>query len=72
MQREIDQAAGVLEEMGAASVAAEARLWGGEWLLGQGRHSEASMQLEGSRAFWRAVGAREYLIRSEALLAAAS
>jgi class 3 adenylate cyclase/tetratricopeptide (TPR) repeat protein len=72
MQRKSDDAAGTLEEMGAASIAAEARLWGGEWLVEQGRYSEASAQLERSSSFWRSVGARAYLQRSEALLAAAS
>jgi hypothetical protein len=72
MQREIDEAAGTLEEIGAACVAAEVRLWGGEWLVEQGRHSEASVQLERSRSFWRSVGAHGYVQRSEALLAAAS
>jgi class 3 adenylate cyclase/tetratricopeptide (TPR) repeat protein len=72
MQRQIDEAARALEEIGAVSIAAEARLWGGEWLVEQGRHSEASVQLERSRSFWRSVGARAYLKRSEALLAAAS
>jgi hypothetical protein len=72
MQHEIDEAAGTLDKMGAASVAAEARLWGGEWLVAHGRHSEASVQLERSRSFWRSVGAGGYLKRSEALLAAAS
>ena len=72
MRREIDEAAGRLEEIGAASVAAEVRLWGGEWLVAQGRHTEAGVQLERSRSFWRSVGAPGYLKRSEALLAAAS
>jgi class 3 adenylate cyclase/tetratricopeptide (TPR) repeat protein len=72
VRREIDEAAETLEELGALSSGAEARLWGGEWLLEQGRHAEASVQLERSRAFWRSVGARAYLNRSEALLAAAS
>jgi hypothetical protein len=58
--------------MGAVSVAAEARLWGGEWLIEQGRHAEATVQLARSGSFWRSVSARHYLQRSEALLAAAS
>jgi hypothetical protein len=72
IRRDIDEAAETLEKIGAVSVGAEVRLWGGEWLLEQGRHAEASVQLERSRAFWRSVGAREYLNRSETLLAAAS
>jgi hypothetical protein len=72
VRREIEAAAVTLEEIGAGSVAAEARLWGGEWLIEQGRLAEASAQLERSRSFWRSVDARGYLQRSEALLAAAS
>jgi tetratricopeptide (TPR) repeat protein len=72
VQREIEAAAATLEEIGAASIAAEARLWGGEWLIEQDRLAEASAQLERSRSFWRSVDARGYLQRSEALLAAAS
>jgi tetratricopeptide (TPR) repeat protein len=72
LRREIETAAELLEQMGAVSTAAEARLWGGEWLVEQGRREEASAQLERSRSFWRSVGARHYLQRSEALLAAAS
>ena len=72
MRREIHEAASTLERIGAVSVAAEARLWGGEWLIENGRQAEANAQLERSRAFWRSVGARDYLRRSETLLAAAS
>ena len=72
VRRDFDDAAAILERMGAVSAAAEARLWGGEWLVGQGRRHEANEQLERSRSFWRSVGARRYLQRSEALLAAAS
>jgi class 3 adenylate cyclase/tetratricopeptide (TPR) repeat protein len=72
VQRNFDTAAATLEEMGAGCAAAEARLWGGEWLIAQGRQAEASVQLERSGTFWRSVGARRYLQRSEALLAAAS
>jgi tetratricopeptide (TPR) repeat protein len=72
MRHDVAAAAATLEEIGAVSAAAEARLWGGEWLLDQGRLSEANVQLEGSRTFWRSVGARRYLQRSEALIAAAS
>jgi hypothetical protein len=72
MRRDIDAAASTLERIGAVSAAAEARLWGGEWLIDNGRQAEANALLERSRSFWRSVGARGYLHRSEALLAAAS
>jgi class 3 adenylate cyclase/tetratricopeptide (TPR) repeat protein len=72
MQREFEEAAGTLEGLGADCVAAEVRLWGGEWLLQQGRRAEAGVELQRSRSFWRSVGARGYIHRSEALLAAAS
>jgi tetratricopeptide (TPR) repeat protein len=72
MRRDVDAAASTLERIGAVSAAAEARLWGGEWLIENGRQSEANALLERSRSFWRSVGARGYLHRSEALLAAAS
>ena len=72
MQRDIYEAAATLERIEAVSAAADARLWGGEWLLEQGREAEANEHLERSRLFWRSVGARRYLHRSEALLAAAS
>jgi hypothetical protein len=61
-----------LEVMGAFSAAAEARMWAGEWLVEQGRQAEANVQLERALVFWRTVGARGYLQRSESLLAAAS
>jgi tetratricopeptide (TPR) repeat protein len=72
MQRDFDAAAVTLERIGALAPAAEVRLWGGEWLVGQRRQAEANVQLERSAAFWRSVGAPDYLRRSESLLAAAS
>lgn len=72
MQRDIQQAGATFDEMGALSAAAEARLWGGELLVDDGRLDEAAVHLERSRAFWRSVGARAYVQRSEASLAAAS
>jgi len=65
-------AIGRLELMGASSAAAEARLWAGQWLVQCGRQAEVNVQLEAALAFWRSVGARRYLQRSESLLAAAS
>ena len=72
IQRDFGAAIARLELMGAFSAAAEARLWAGEWLVQQGRQAEANVQLERALAFWRPVGARRYLERSEYLLAAAS
>jgi len=72
IQRDFDAAIGRLDLMGGFSVAAEARLWAGQWLVQQGRQAEANVQLEGALGFWRSVGARRYLRQSESLLAAAS
>jgi class 3 adenylate cyclase/tetratricopeptide (TPR) repeat protein len=72
IQRDFGAAIGRLEDMGAFSVAAEARLWAGEWLVQQGRQGEANVQLERALVFWRSVGARRYIQQSESLLAAAS
>jgi class 3 adenylate cyclase/tetratricopeptide (TPR) repeat protein len=72
IRREFAAAAEILDAMGAASVAASTRLWAAEWLVEQGRQAEATAHLERSIAFWRTVGARRYLQRSESLFAAAS
>jgi class 3 adenylate cyclase/tetratricopeptide (TPR) repeat protein len=72
MQREIGAASATLDEMGAASAAAETRLWLGEWLAEQGRQAEANVHLERSLSFWSSVNARAYVRRSESLLSAAS
>jgi predicted ATPase/class 3 adenylate cyclase len=72
IQRDFGAAVRTLEVMGAASAAAEARLWAAQWLVDQGRHADAGMQLQSALAFWRSVGARRYLEQGESLLAAAS
>ena len=72
IRREFAAAAEILDGMGAASMAASARLWAAEWLVERGRQAEATAHLERSIAFWRSVGARRYLERSESLFAAAS
>jgi len=72
IRRDFAVAADHLDEMGAVSAAALARLWAAEWLVEQGRRLEASEYLERSVAFWRSVGASAYARRSESLLAAAS
>ena len=70
--RDFASAANQLEEMGAVSPAALARLWAAEWLVERGRQPEASRYLEASLAFWRSVGAPAYTRRAASLLAAAS
>jgi class 3 adenylate cyclase/tetratricopeptide (TPR) repeat protein len=72
VERDFDKAAAQLESMGSISGAALARLWAGEWLVEQGRHAEAAVQLERALPFWRSVGAWRYLHKCESLLAAAS
>jgi class 3 adenylate cyclase len=70
--RDFASAATQLEEMGAVSSAALARLWAAEWLVERRRRPEASRYLEPSLAFWRSVGASAYMRRTSSLLAAAS
>ena len=65
-------AAATLEGMGAIAMAAEVRMWAGEWLEEHGRPSDASVQLERSLTFWHSVSAPAYSRRCESLLAAAS
>jgi class 3 adenylate cyclase/tetratricopeptide (TPR) repeat protein len=72
VEREFEGAATTLETIGALSGAALARLWAGEWLVEQGRHADAAVQLGRALPFWRSVGARRYVSRCESLLAAAS
>ncbi|HEX6490569.1 MAG TPA: AAA family ATPase [Gaiellaceae bacterium] len=70
--RNFTSAAAQLDEMGAVSCGALARLWAAEWLVDRGRRTEASKYLEHSLTFWRSVGASGYVWRGESLLAAAS
>jgi tetratricopeptide (TPR) repeat protein len=72
IRRDFAAAATCLDEMGAVSVAALARLWAAEWLVEHGRRAEANEYLDRSLAFWRSVGAPAYARRGESLLAAAS
>ncbi|MBA3734644.1 MAG: AAA family ATPase [Actinobacteria bacterium] len=72
VERDFERAAGQLESIGAVSAVGLARLWAGEWLVQEGRHADAAVQLERALPFWRSVGARRYLGRCESLLAAAS
>jgi hypothetical protein len=60
IDRDFAGAVAHLDEMGAASVAALARLWAAEWLVEHGRTAQATPFLEHSLAFWRSVGASAY------------
>ena len=72
IRRDFAAAAFRLDEMGAISAAALARLWAAEWLVEQRRSAEATEYIERSVAFWRSVGATAYARRGDSLLAAAS
>ena len=72
ISRDFDPAATLLEEMGALSCAALARLWASEWLVDHDRRLEARQFLVRSLAFWQSVDASGYTRRGELLLAAAS
>ena len=72
IRRDFASAANQLEEMGAVSPAALARLWAAEWLVERGRQPEGSRYVEASLAFWESVGATAYTRRAVSLLAAAS
>jgi tetratricopeptide (TPR) repeat protein len=72
IDREFARAVAYLDEMGAASCVALARLWAAECLVEHARTKEAARFLEPSLAFWRSVGASAYTRRGELLLAAAS
>jgi hypothetical protein len=60
------------EKEGRRTTAALARLRAAERLVLEGRRSEADIHLQKALAFYRAVGAKRYIRRGEALLAAAS
>jgi hypothetical protein len=70
LARDFEGAAAVFEAMGALPIEALARLWAGEWLLEQGRGSEAEAQLLRALDFWRSVAAKRYIREAEALLSA--
>jgi class 3 adenylate cyclase/tetratricopeptide (TPR) repeat protein len=72
ISRDFDSAATLLEEMGAVSCAALARLWASEWLVDHDQRLEARQFLGCSLAFWQSVNASGYTRRGESLLAAAS
>jgi hypothetical protein len=57
--------------MGSLPDEAHARLWAAKVLVAAGRRAEADQQLAQALAFFRAVGADQYVREGEALLAAA-
>ena len=65
-------AADILQETGAVTFEAYARLRAAAKLAAEGRHAEAGGQLASSLSFYRARGATRYVREGEALLAAAS
>ena len=69
---EIPAAAEIYEEMGAGPEGAYARLRAAELLVHEGRRAEADAELGKALAFWRSVGASEYVRRGEALRAASA
>ena len=64
--------ADIYADIGAGPDEAYARLSLAEVLLGEGRRSEADLELEKAMAFWSKAGATAYLRQGEALLAEAS
>ncbi len=71
-ERDFAAAAAIYERIGAKGSEAIARLYAAEDAAGAGRQSEAEAQLAKARPFFEAQGAKPYLRRCEALLAAAS
>jgi thioredoxin-like negative regulator of GroEL len=65
-------AADIYADIGAEPDEAYTRLSLAEVLLGEGRRSEADLELEKAMAFWSKAGATAYLRQGEALLAEAS
>ena len=72
LARDFESAASIYEAMGAVRSAALARLRAAEQLVDAGRRAEADAQLQQALAFFRSVGARRYVERGEALLAASA
>jgi class 3 adenylate cyclase len=65
-------AADVAREFGFRPGEAYARLRAARQLVAEGRRAEADVELQGSLAFWREVGAARYVREGEALLAASA
>ena len=71
-ERDFAAAAAIYERIGAKGSEAVARLHAAEDAARAGRQSEADAELAKARPFFEAEGAKPYLLRCEALLAAAS
>ena len=72
LRGELEEAADELAGMEAKAFEADVRLAAARALRAEGRDAEAGRQLAGALAFYRSVGATQYLREGEALLAAAS
>jgi class 3 adenylate cyclase/tetratricopeptide (TPR) repeat protein len=70
--QEFVAAAESLDSMGAARLAAAARLRAAQQLAGTGRRAEADDQLRQALSFFRSVGATRFIREAEALLAASA
>ena len=71
-ERDFTSAAAIYERIGAKGSEAIARLHGAEALAAAGRRAQADAELAKAQPFFAAEGAKLYLRRCEALLAAAS
>ncbi len=71
-EQDFASAAALYERIGARGAEAIARLHAAEQLAAKGRRGQADEELAKAQAFFEAEGAKPYLLRCEALLAAAS
>ena len=69
---DFDEAAGILEQMGAIADEARLRLHAAEALVEAGRRPEADVHLQRALAFYRSVGASGYIRLAESLFAASA
>ncbi len=69
---DFDEAAGILEQMGAIADEARLRLHAAEALVEAGRRPEADVHLQRALAFYRSVGASGYIRLAEGLFAASA
>ena len=72
LAQDFPEAATIYDTMGAARMAALARLRAAEVLVEAGRRAEADEQLQRALAFFRSVRATRYIRQGEALLAASA
>jgi tetratricopeptide (TPR) repeat protein len=66
------RAAEICAEIGSLPDEALARLYAAEQLIGESRRAEGDAELQRALAFYRSVGAKAYMARGEALLAASA